>query len=172
MSIPISAQLSPDGTFALTGVQGPRLLYSSAASAGAFFHHTLIGGVDATERGVEVTADITGVEVHLTTRPSQLLGTVVDAKGAPIPNAAVLVFSTNRADWLLPGGLRYHDFRLTGEGKFRATAMPGGQLPGSHRASRRFGPLGRPRLSGQPARHATAFTITDGSTTTIQLTRR
>ena len=63
MSVPISMPLSPDGTFALTGVQGPRLLRTSAAPAGAFFHHTSITGMDVSERGVEVTADITAVEI-------------------------------------------------------------------------------------------------------------
>ena len=172
MSIPISAQLSPDGTFALAGVQGQRLVRASAPSAAAFFHHTLIGGVDATERGVEVTADISGVEIHLTTRPSQLLGAVVDAKGAPFPEAAVLVFSTNRADWLLPGGLRYRDFRLTGEGKFRATAIPAGNYLAAIVPLEDSGHWADPDYLDSLRATATPLTLTDGGTTTVTLTVR
>ena len=170
MSVPISTQLSADGTFAISGVQGPRLVRTSAASAGAFFHHTSIAGMDVSERGVEVTADITGVEIHLTTRPSRLEGSVVDAAGVPVGNANVLVFSIDRSDWLLPGTRRYRDFKGTGIGRFSAVGLPGGNYLAALMPDEDYDRRADPDYLDSLRPRATPFTLTDGSTTTITLT--
>jgi hypothetical protein len=172
LSVPISTQLSPDGTFVLSGVQGPRLVRTAAAPAGAFFHHTSIAGMDVTERGVEVTADITGMEIHLTSRPTRLEGNVVDAAGTPVPAAKILVFSIDRADWLMPGNRRYRNFSVTGLGKFSAVGLPAGNYLAATVPDEDADRWADPDyLDGLRAR-ATPFTLTDGSTTTLVLTRK
>lgn len=123
---PAGAEVMPDGSFVLTGVQGARLFRAEKPAPKAYFDRATAGGLDVTERALEVTADVIGVEIHLTTRPARIEGTVRDAAGAPIRDASVVVFSTQRADWLIPGGLRYHTLRSNVEGAFTLPSIPAG----------------------------------------------
>jgi hypothetical protein len=128
--------------------------------------------MDVTERGVEVTADITGLEIHLTTRPARLEGAVRDADGSPVRDARLVVFSTNRDDWLLPGGRRYQAITVTGEGTFRLASIPAGSYLAAVVPREDSGRWADPDYLEHLRPTATAFTMTDGSTTTIVVIKR
>jgi hypothetical protein len=147
-------------------------LLDVAASAPVFLHHVLVGGVDVTERGFDVTADGTGAEVHLTTRPARLEGTVKDASGSPVRDARLVVFSTNRGDWLLPGSRRYRALTVTGEGTFRLASMPAGTYLAAVVPKEDSGRWADPDYLEALRPTATGFTMIDGTTTTIVVTKR
>jgi len=169
MSIPVTDGVSADGTFVLAGVHGLRFLTTRTPAPGTSYHHTSVGGADVSERGIEVTGNITGVEIHLTTRPTRLEGSVVDATGAAVTDARILLFSTNRNDWLMPGTRRYRDIRVTGQGKFGAVAMPAGNYLAAIVPAEDSDRWADPDYLDSLRGVATAFTITDAATTTITL---
>lgn len=170
VSIPVTDGVLPDGTFTLTGVHGLRLLRVRGYPPGTPYHHTSLGGADISERGVDVTSDITGVEIHLSTRPTRLEGAVFDNAGAPVTDARIVLFSTNRNDWLMPGNRRCVDVRATAQGRFGAVAMPAGNYLAAIVAVADFDRWGDPDYLDSLRSGATPFTLTDGSTTTITLT--
>ena len=167
--IPSTAEVGPDGSFVMTGVMGPRLL--SGRAPGAFVHRVLVGGVDVTETGLDVTADVNGAELHLTTRPARVEGTVLDPAGAPVPGARpwVLVFSTRRDEWLTPGSRRYQSLRASNEGTFQLSIPAGSYLAAVVPAEDRYRWADPDYLESlRPV--ATPFAATDGSTTKVTLT--
>lgn len=172
VSVPVTDGISPDGTFVLTGVQGLRLFATRAPVGGAVYHHTSVAGEDVSERGIDVTADITGVEIHLTSRPTRLEGAVVDAAGTPVPVARILVFSIDRSGWLTPGNRRYRDLRATGIGKFTAVALPAGNYLAAVVPDEDSDRWADPDYLDSLRSRATPFTVTDGSTTAITLIKR
>ena len=171
-SVRVTDGVLPDGTFTLTGVHGLRLLRVSAAPRGVAYHHTTVAGADVSETGIEITADIAGVEIHLTSRPARVEGDVVDTTGAPVTDATIVLFSTNRSDWLMPGPRRYLHFKVNGQGKFSASTMPAGNylaaLMGVEDADRWHDPDYVDSLRAK----ATPFTLTDGSTTALVITKK
>ena len=167
-SVAVTDGVSPDGTFVLTGLHGLRFVTVSPAPRGAAYRHTTLAGADVTERGIEVTADITGVEIHLTTRPTRLEGAVVDAAGVPVPNARVLLFSINREDWLKPAA-RYRPVTVTGLGKFTAVGMAAGNYLAAIAPIEDSDRWADPDYLDGLRPRATPFTLTDGSTTTLTL---
>jgi hypothetical protein len=61
------------------------------------------GAVDLLGSALELTGteDIDDIEVVLTTETGSLAGTVVDARGEPVPGAALVVFGENPKYWFL-----------------------------------------------------------------------
>lgn len=171
-NLPVSTQLSQDGSFVLTGVQGVRLLRSNQLPPNTHFERAMVAGHDVTERGFDVTADVTGAEVHLTTRPAGVEGTVRDAAGAVVANASVLVFATNRADWLLPGSLRYQSVRSNAEGAFTLASIPAGSYLAAVAPAEDRDRWWDPEYLEHLRAVATPFTAAKGSTVTVALVKR
>ena len=168
-AVPAGAEVSPDGTFVLTGVQGGRLFRPLKSAGNMFFHRATAGGLDVTERGYDVAGDLTGVEIHLTTHPARIEGAVRDAAGAPIQNASVVVFSTNRADWLAPGGLRYHTVRSGADGAFTLPSVPAGTYLAALVPTQDRERWADPEYLESLRPAATPFSAAYGSTTKISL---
>jgi len=166
---PAGAEVLPDGSFVLTGVQGARLFRAEKPAPKAYFDRATAGGVDVTERAFDVTADVTGVEIHLTTRPARIEGTVRDAAGTAIRDASVVVFSTQRADWLMPGGLRYHTVRSNAEGAFTLAAIPAGTYLAALVPAEDRDRSADPEYLESLRPTSTTFTAANASTTTVSL---
>ena len=167
--VPAGAEVLPDGSFVLTGVQGPRLFRPEKPVAKAYFDRATAGGLDVTERAFSITADVTGVEIHLTTRPARIEGTVRDAGGAAIRDANVLVFSTQRADWLMPHGLRYHTIRSNAEGAFTLPSIPAGSYLAAVVPADDRDRWADPEYLESLRLVATPFPAANGSTATVSL---
>jgi hypothetical protein len=167
MAIPVPAPLSSDGSFVASGILGNRS-FSVNGSPSLYFYRTLYQSQDVSESGVDVAADTTGIEVHLTTRPSKLEGSARDGSGAVVPSGRVIVFSPDRSEWMRPATRRYRALPIRSDGTFNATGLPAGSylaalvsLDQDRYADPDFIESLRP--------FATQFTISDGTTTTIEL---
>jgi hypothetical protein len=167
--VPAGAEVLPDGSFVLTGVQGPRLFRPEKPAAKTYFARTTAAGLDVTERAFEVTADVSGVEIHLTTHPARIEGTVRDAAGSAIRDANVVVFSTHRDDWLVPGGLRYHIVRSSADGAFSLASIPAGSYLAATVQAEDRDRWADPEFLESLRPAATAFTAANGSTATVSL---
>ena len=124
-AIPVLTQVAGDGSFSMAGLLGSRT-FSATGAAGATLYRTVVRGLDVSETGVEITSDTDDVEVHLTTRPSRLEGSAKETDGAVASTGRLIVYSTDRADWLRPATRRYRSILIKGNGTFSMVGLPAG----------------------------------------------
>jgi hypothetical protein len=170
-ALPSQADVGSDGTFVFEGVHGTRAI-SVRGPAVASLHRVLFRGRDVSESGVEVVSETDGVELHLTTKPSRVEGSVRDANGAAVPAGRVVLFSPDRADWVRPVTRRFRDVSLKGDGTFVSVGLPAGSylavlVPESGRDR-----WADPDYIDTLRPFATPFTISDGATTTVTITKK
>ena len=94
---PARAHITQDGQFELAGISGPRRLQVVRAPAGWMLKSILVHGVDVTDQVMSFGRDdesLDDIEVVLTNRITQVLGSVSDLKGLAPSDVAVLAFAT------------------------------------------------------------------------------
>jgi protocatechuate 3,4-dioxygenase beta subunit len=111
ISAPPIADVSPDGTFEITGVRGLvrlRLAHAGSASGrtGPWLTSVHAGANDVTESGVEVAAGRTlaDVEVRVVRDTAEVNGTVTDADGHAVSDYVVVFFHDDEQAWHAPVG--------------------------------------------------------------------
>jgi len=127
-------------------------------------------GTDITDNGVEVGAQgLTGVEIELTSRLSELSGTVADGRGNVVKDYAVVVFAQDRTRWTAAVN-RYSSLARPGDdGGFKISTLPPGQYYAI--ALDRVDPIGwqDPDFLEGLSRQASAFSLTQDETRTLDL---
>ena len=128
-----SADIHPDGTFEMAGLNGPRRLEILRAPPGWVLKEIRVKGVDVTDRPLSLgTRDqsLTDVEVVMTDRVTELGGAITDNRARPVPGATFVVFSTDRDRWY-PAS-RYLRHAVTGpDGAFTVAGLPAGSYHAS-----------------------------------------
>jgi hypothetical protein len=97
-----SASIRPNGSFAIEGIYGPRRLEVLTAPPGWALKEIRTGGINVTDQVLPFgTTDesLRDVEVVLTDRVSELIGSVRDDRARPMASATIIVFSTDRSHW-------------------------------------------------------------------------
>ena len=123
-----SADVHPDWTFDIAGVNGPRRLTLVRAPSGWMLKQILVNGIDATDRALAFgrrDQSLTDVDVVLTDRITELSGTVQDDRGAPAPGANVVVFSTDRDRWY-PASRFFSKTTAAADGQYTMSGLPFG----------------------------------------------
>ncbi|HEV3058811.1 MAG TPA: carboxypeptidase-like regulatory domain-containing protein [Vicinamibacterales bacterium] len=127
-------------------------------------------GIDVTDSGLEFTAggDASGIEVELTNHPSDLSGLVTNSRGELARDYTVMVFSQDRDQW--SGNSRYRGGgRPDQDGRFEIRALPAGKYYAIALDYVDSGEAGDPELLERIHTKATAFSINDGETKTLDL---
>lgn len=84
-------------------------------------------GADTLDSALEITsADLSGIVITFTDRPTELSGRLLDAGGRAAPEYWVVAFSSNRAFWTL-GSRRLRTARPDTDGKFQIAGLPPGE---------------------------------------------
>lgn len=130
VNAPPPALVTPDLTFTMRGLHGELLLRTNGP--GMFLKSVSVSGRDVTDTGYEFKSG-DQVTITMTTRASTVEGTVTDATGKPVPDAAILIFSDDKSSWRSnatrtrrgfsdPGGM----YRVTGllSGRYYVVALP------------------------------------------------
>ena len=142
---PPSALVTPDLTFTMRGIFGDLLIRSGGPNM--YLKAVTVSGQDITDtphtfkNGEQVT-------VVMTTRASTIEGVVSDAAGKPVTDAAILVFSEDKAAWR-PNSVRTRRAAVDAAGHYRVFGL----LPGRYYAVA----LPRERLSGPTNNQDAAF---------------
>ena len=122
------ALVNKDLTFELAGLHGPRLLRITRLPPGWGLKAILHNGSDITDAVLPFGRDnqsLAEVEVVLTRRVSEVVGTVVDSHDRPAATATVVAFSADRSLW-------YYATRFIGtidaqqDGTFTIRGLPPG----------------------------------------------
>jgi protocatechuate 3,4-dioxygenase beta subunit len=138
-AVPVDPDLSPSGgwaeanifsnwQFLMGGLSGPRRLNVTRLPAGWTLEQIRVGGTDVTDRPLSFgRADqpLTGVEIVLSDRISQLTGTVSDDDNRPVRGMHVIVFAADRDRWF--SGSRFLRDAITDEqGSYTLSGLPFG----------------------------------------------
>lgn len=119
-----NARVNPDGTFEIAGLADPRMIRVMAPS-GWTLKAVIAGGRDYADTPIEVAPGqtISGVEIVLTNRVSNLSGIVSDGRGRPMLDASVVVFPDEPRLWTYAS--RYVRIaRPDQEGRYRIDSLP------------------------------------------------
>jgi hypothetical protein len=118
------ARVDDDGTFTATGLAGRRMFRVNGLPPTWTLKSVLLNGTDVTDTGVEFKAEeeVTGVQIVVTDRVSEVNGKVTDAKGEPTRDYTVVIFPEDSARWEFPS--RYvRAGRADQQGLFKIRAL-------------------------------------------------
>jgi hypothetical protein len=121
-----SANIRPDGSFAIEGINGPRRLEVIKTPHGWTLKQIRSGGFDVTDQVLPFgSADesLRDVEVVLTDRVTELIGSVRDDRARPMPFATIVVFSTDRSQWY-PRSRFLQRGQTEADGSFSIAGLP------------------------------------------------
>jgi uncharacterized protein (DUF2141 family) len=123
-----SASIQPDGTFAFANViSGTFAITAVPRMAKWTFKSVTLGARDLSDQPLEMHAGqhVDGVVVTLTTMPSELAGTLEDARGRPATEYFVIAFPADRARWT-PTTRRIQTARPGSDGAYLIRGLPAG----------------------------------------------
>ena len=118
--------ISDDGTFTrMNLVPGPYYIRVGTTPPGMYVRSISGGGHDALDEPVDLTdGDVGDIEIALTDRGTEIIGTVRDNRLLQISGAAVIVMSAHNRQWT-PNRTRY--LRASTSGSFAITGLPPGE---------------------------------------------
>jgi hypothetical protein len=132
-----------------------------------------VNGLDVTDTGIALRPgeDVSGVEIELTDRPSEVLGTVT-VRNAPASGYNVIVFPQDRDRWTLSGPSVFQSIRTDASGRFSMTGFRPGRFYAV--AVLELDDLGwnDPEFLESAAQRATAFTLAHGEQKLLDLRGR
>jgi hypothetical protein len=117
------APVAANGTFEVRGLMGRRYVRVSGLNQWAL-ERVRARGIDVTDEGIEIRDGVEGVEVVVTTQPTQLSGVVTDAAGTLVPGAAVIIFPEDPERRTGPLNRFVTSARADADGKFSVRALP------------------------------------------------
>jgi hypothetical protein len=122
------AAIKPDNTFELRGLSGPHVLRVMGLPPGWVLRSVLANAADVTDTGIDFkgTEALTGVDVALTAKVTELSGTVKSPSGAAQKDYTILVFSTDPDLWTLPNSRFVVSARPDPDGHFKVRGLPPG----------------------------------------------
>jgi protocatechuate 3,4-dioxygenase beta subunit len=122
-----------DGSFEVKGLLGARLLRLMNVPAGWVPKSVRVNGTDITDTGMEFKPGeaVTGVEIVLTSRMSNVSGTVTGSGSEPVKDYTLVIFADDPQRWTLPNTRYVVGRRPDQNGRFEVKSLP----PGSYYAA-------------------------------------
>jgi hypothetical protein len=120
--------LTAEGTFELRGLSGIRLIRVMNPPSGWMAKAVRLNGNDVTDSGIDFKPGdaVSGIEIVMTSRITEVTGTVKSSDGSPARDYTVVIFSTDSDMWTIPMTRYVTGTRPDQEGRFRARNLPPG----------------------------------------------
>lgn len=164
-----SGRVKEDWTCQITGLTGHRLIRAGGMPSSWTLKAVLLNGEDVTDTGVEFKGgeDVSGLQVVLTNRTTEVDGTVSD-RGTPVKEYTAIVFADDSTRWG-PRTRFIQVGRPDQDGKFKIRGLP----PQSYLAiaveSVQEGEWSDPDFLERAKGNATRFALNEGETKTFDL---
>ena len=170
MLIGASSSVTPEGTFELRGLAGPRLFRVTNVPAGWVLKAIRHNGTDITDEEVHINPaqPITGLEVVLTTRTTEVSGTV-KAGNEAATDYTVVIFSDDPAKWAVPMTRHIASARPSQTGRFEIKNLPAGSY---YAVALEYIPQGDwndPEILDRLRTKAERFSLDEGEVKTLDL---
>ena len=158
-----------DWTFESTGIVGRRTL-RTLLPPGWWLRSVMLNGTDVTDSGIDFKPGetIAGFDLLVTNRMASLSGSVLNAKGQPVNDYAVVAFASDSSKWGY--ATRFvRNGRPDQSGQFRITGLPGEDYLVVALDYLEPGEESDPELLERLRAQATAIKLRDGEEKTIVL---
>jgi len=168
------AGVKADGTFNLRGLTGTRLIRVMPVPAGWMLKSVAVNGADVTDTGIEFKGGeaLAGVEVVLTSKVTEVSGTVKGSSGQPVKDYTVVVFSDDPERWVVPVSRHVASARPNQAGRFELKGLPPGGYYAIANEYIAQGEWGDPEVLERLKAKATKFKLDEGESRTLDLTLR
>jgi protocatechuate 3,4-dioxygenase beta subunit len=160
-----------DGSFELKGLTGTRIFRALNLPPGWSIKSVKLNGQDVTDAGAEFKGSeaVTGLEILVTPKTTQVDGTVRDASGNTVKDYTVVLFSDDPQKWTVPTARYVSGVRPDTEGRFQVKGLP----PGGYYAVAvdyiAQGEWGDPDLLDKLKDKATRVNLDEGESKTLEL---
>jgi hypothetical protein len=166
-----SGTVKADGTFELRGLSGTRLVRAANLPPGWMLKEVRVNGADITDTGIEFKAGeaIAGVEMVLTSKLTQISGTVTGAGSQPAKDYTLVVFSDDPQRWTFVNSRFVAGTRPDQDGRFQVKSLPPGGYYAIAVEYLAQGEWNDPEVLERLKANATRFSLAEGETKTLDL---
>jgi protocatechuate 3,4-dioxygenase beta subunit len=166
--------VTADSTFTLRGLTGTRLIRVMPVPAGWMLKSVAVNGADVTDTGIEFKSGeaLAGLEVVLTSKVTDVSGTVKGSSGQPVKDYTVVVFSDDPERWVVPFSRHVASARPNQAGRFELKSLPPGGYYAIANEYIAQGEWGDPEVLERLKVKATKFKLDEGESRTLDLTLR
>ena len=128
MTMPATGSVKADGTFELRGLSGVRAIEAFGYPPGWILKAVRVNGADVTDTGVTFKPGeaVTGVEVILTSKVTQVGGTVKSSTDVLVKDYTVVIFAQDPERWTAANSRRVVGARPDQDGRFQIKNLPAG----------------------------------------------
>jgi hypothetical protein len=163
-----------DGTFDLRGLSGTRVLRPTGVPPGWMLKAVRVNGADVTDTGVEFKAGeaVTGVDVVLTSKLTEVAGAVTAATSEPVKDYTLVVFSDDPQHWTHPNSRYIASARPNQDGRFQVKNLPAGGYYAIALEYIAQGEWNDPEVLERLKGNATRFRLGEGETKSLDLKLR
>jgi hypothetical protein len=170
MGMPGMPHVNEDFTFDMKARAGKSLIRMMSSTPGWTLKAVRANGVDVTDDGLDVrpNEDVSGIEIEMTNRQSDVSGLVTNTRGEPVKDYSVVVFAQDRDRWK-PGSRYLRSSRPDQDGRFKVTGLPAGQYYAVALAYVEPGDASDPEFLERVVQKAVRFSLNDGEVKTMDL---
>jgi protocatechuate 3,4-dioxygenase beta subunit len=170
LGVAATAAANADGAFEIKGLMGQRMIRPTGLPGGWILKSVTVNGTDITDSGLTMKPNqpVTGVEVVLTSKTTEIIGTVM-AGNTVAEDYTVVIFSTDAEKWTAPMTRHIGFARPNQQGRYQVRNLP----PGSYYAIAvpyiAQGDWQDPEVLTRLRASATDITLSEGETQTLNL---
>lgn len=164
------ASVTPEGTFEIKGLMGPRLIRPTGLPAGWVLKSVSVNGTDVTDTGINIKPNepVGGIEVVVTSKTTEVTGAVT-AGNQPATDYSVVIFAEDPEKWTMPM-TRYVSFaRPNQQGRYQVKNLPAGSYYAVAVDYIAQGDWNDPDVLERLKARATRFSLSDGEVQTLDL---
>ena len=163
--------VTAEGTFELRGLAGPRLIRAMNTPPGWVLKSVHLHDTDVTDSGIDFKPGdpVSGLEVVMTSRVTEVSGTVKAADGSLLTDYTAVIFSDDPEKWTMTASRYVTAARPDQGGRFRARNLPAGDYYAIAVDYIEQGAWGDPELLERLKAKAKRFTLGAGETKMLDL---
>ena len=165
-----TGKVSEDYTFELKTRPGVALIRPNNLPTGWGLKAVRQHGSDVTDSGIEFrpNEDVSGIEVELTNKTTEVSGLVTNNRSEPVKDYTVVVFARDRERWGYMSRF-FQSSRPDQDGRYKVKALPAGDYYAVALDFVEPGEASDPEFLDRVKARAVAFSLLDGDTKTLDL---
>ena len=167
---PAAARVADDMTFELSAMVGNNHLNAFNMPQSWSIRAIRVNGVDVIDDGIDVKPgeQVTGVDVELTNKITTVSGLVTNTRGERAKDCTLVIFTADNRRWK-PNGRYLRTARPDQDGRFKVPGLPPGEYNIIAIDKLETGQWTDPDFLERLRFKATAFTLSEGETKTVDL---
>ena len=120
-------RINDDFTFEIKARPAKVLVRANATTGGWTMKAVRLNGQDVTDTGIEIRSneDLSGLEVEMTNKLTEISGLVTNARGEGVKDYSLIIFARDRERWV-PNSRFIRTGRPDQDGRFKVTGLPAG----------------------------------------------